>query len=114
MSASVTILTAIRPEAVQVSTSAVRQIDGAFYVAVPTEAGGWERVAVEIGESDGSNVEILSGLEVGATVLVGADTEGIAFAATQLSAGPATGGGPAGGAGQGAGQGAGAPRGGGS
>ena len=113
MSASVTILTAIRPEAVQVSTSAVRQIDGAFYVAVPTEAGGWERVAVEIGESDGSNVEILSGLEVGATVLVGADTEGIAFAATQLSAGPATAGGPAGGAGQGAGQGAGAPRGGG-
>ena len=110
MSASVTILTAIRPEAVQVSTSAVRQIDGAFYVAVPTEAGGWERVAVEIGESDGSNVEILSGLEVGATVLVGADTEGIAFAATQLSAGPAAAGGPAGGAG---GQGAGAPRGGG-
>ena len=100
MSASVTILTAIRPEAVQVSTSAVRQIDGAFYVAVPTEAGGWERVAVEIGESDGSNVEILSGLEAGATVLVGADTEGIAFAATQLSAGPAT----AGGAGQGAGR----------
>ena len=109
MSASVTILTAIRPEAVQVSSSAVRQIDGAFYVAVPTEAGGWERVAVEIGESDGSNVEILSGLEVGATVLVGADTEGIAFAATQLSAGPATAGGPAGGAGQGAGP----PRGGG-
>ena len=109
MSASVTILTAIRPEAVQVSTSAVRQIDGAFYVALPTDAGGWERVAVEIGESDGSNVEILSGLEVGATVLVGADTEGIAFAATQLSSGPAA----AGGSAAGAGQGAGAPRGGG-
>ena len=87
MSASVTILTAVRDEAVLVSTSAVRQIDGAFYVAIPTGDGGWERLPVQIGETDGTNVEILSGLEEGATVLVGADSEGIAYSATQLPGG---------------------------
>ena len=105
MSASVIILTAVRDEAVLVSTSAVRQIDGAFYVAIPTEDGGWERLAVQIGETDGTNVEILSGLKEGATVLVGVDSEGIAYSATQLPGG-GTGGGvragpPAGGAGGG-------------
>ena len=58
MSATVVILTAVRDEAVLVSTSSVRQIDGAYYVAVPTEDGGWERLAVQIGETDGTNVEI--------------------------------------------------------
>lgn len=101
MSASVTILTAVRDEAVLVSTSAVRQIDGAFYVAVPTDDGGWERLAVQIGESDGVNVEILEGLEEGATVLIGADSEGIAYSATQLPGGGSGGGlpGPPGGGG---------------
>ena len=98
MSATVTILTAVRDEAVLVSTSAVRQIDGAFYVAVPTEDGGWERLAVQIGETDGTNVEILEGLEDGATLLIGADSEGIAYSATQLPGG-GTGGGPGAGGG---------------
>ena len=96
MSATVTILTAVRDEAVLVSTSAVRQIDGAFYVAVPTDDGGWERLAVQIGETDGTNVEILEGLEDGATLLIGADSEGIAYSATQLPGGGGTGGGFAG------------------
>ena len=105
MSASVTILTAVRDEAVLVSTSAVRQIDGAFYVAIPTEDGGWERLAVEIGATDGTDVEILTGLEEGATVLVGADSEGIAYSATQLPGGGTGGGfgGPAAGGAAGAG-----------
>ena len=102
MSASVTILTAVRDQAVLVSTSAVRQIDGAFYVAIPTEDGGWQRLAVQIGETDGTDVEILSGLEDGATVLVGADSEGIAYSATQLPGG-GTGGGVGGPAAGGAG-----------
>ena len=103
MSATVTILTAVRDEAVLVSTSAVRQIDGAFYVAVPTANGGWQRLAVQIGETDGTNVEILDGLEDGATVLVGVDSEGIAYSATQLPGGGTGGGGgpPAGGGGGG-------------
>ena len=96
MSASVVILTAVRDESVLVSTSAVRQIDGAFYVAVPTEDGTWERRAVQIGETDGTNVEILSGLEDGATVLIGADSEGIAYSATQLPGGGTGGGAPQG------------------
>jgi len=103
MSATVVILTAVRDEAVLVSTSAVRQIDGAFYVAVPTEDGGWERLAVQIGETDGTSVEILSGLLDGATVLVGVDSEGIAYSATQLPGGGTGGGfagGPQGGGGQ--------------
>ena len=87
MSATVVILTAVRDEAVLVSTSAVRQIDGAFYVAVPTDDGGWERQPVQIGETDGTNVEILSGLEEGATMLIGVDSEGIAYSATQLPGG---------------------------
>ncbi len=107
MSATVTILTAVRDEAVLVSTSAVRQIDGAFYVAIPGEGVSWERLPVQIGETDGTNVEILSGLEDGATVLVGADSEGIAYSATQLPGG-GVGGGLPGGAGPPAG--AGGPR----
>ena len=105
MSATVVILTAVRDEAVLVSTSAVRQIEGAYYVAVPTEDGGWERLAVQIGETDGTNVEILSGLDEGATVLVGVDSEGIAYSATQLPGGGTGGGGLGGGPGGGGGQG---------
>ncbi len=86
MSASVTILTELREPAVLVPVSAVRQIDGAWHVAVPARAGagtGFERVAVELGESDGTSVEIAAGLEAGAVVLIGADSAGAAFSATQ-------------------------------
>ncbi len=88
MTASVTIITAIRDEAVHVAISAVRQIDGRFYVAIPSEnLAGWERIEVEVGESDDSSVEILSGLEAGQVVLIGADTEGVSYAAVLLGAG---------------------------
>ncbi len=107
MSASVTILTEVREETVLAPTSAVRQLDGAWFVVIPApgadgEEDGHERVFVEIGVSDGTNVEILSGIEAGMVVLIGADGAGIAFAATQQqpSALPGLGGfGPAGGGG---------------
>ena len=91
MSASVTILTELREPSVLVPVAAVRQLDGAWFVTMPTAASGeaedgaltFERVSVEIGESDGVNVEITSGLEAGAVLLVGADSAGIAFSATQ-------------------------------
>ena len=88
MSASVTILTEIREEAVLLPVSAVRQLDGRWFVSVPAEGNevvgtGFERVFVEVGESDGESVEISDGLEAGTVVLIGADTEGIAFTATQ-------------------------------
>ncbi|MCY3734516.1 MAG: HlyD family efflux transporter periplasmic adaptor subunit [Chloroflexi bacterium] len=88
MTANVTFLTEIREQTVQVVVSAVRQIDGEFFVAVPSEnLQGWERVAVQVGESDGERVEILDGLEAGQTLVLGVDTAGIAYAAVLLGAG---------------------------
>ena len=93
MSASVTILTAVREPAVLLPVAAVRRIDGAWFVAVPAagDAGdaegeqvGFERVEVEVGTSDGVSVEITSGLDEGAVVLLGADNDGVPFSATRL------------------------------
>ena len=88
MSAGVTILTEVRDQSVLVPVSAVRQLDGAWFVTVPATSvdcaeAGFERVTVEVGESDRVNVEITSGLEAGAVLLIGADSAGIAFSATQ-------------------------------
>ena len=88
MSASVTILTEVRQPSVLVPVAAVRQLDGAWFVIVPSTAtdgteSRFERVTVEVGESDGVSVEITSGLEPGAVLLIGADSAGIAFSATQ-------------------------------
>ena len=112
MSARVTIITELRDESVLLPTSAVRQLNGQWFVSIPTPASaegesGFDRVFVEVGASDGENVEITSGLDAGAIVLIGADSEGIAFTATlqQPSAspgfGPGSGGfGPGGGGGR--------------
>ena len=108
MSASVTILKELREQAVLVPVSAVRQLDGAWFVTVPGPAAddagdgviAFERVTVEVGESDGTNVEILSGIEAGAVLLIGADNSGIAFSAQQQRQQPGGGfggGGPGGG-----------------
>ena len=88
MSASITILTEVREESVLLPMSAVRQLDGQWFVSVPApalegEAFGFQRVFVEIGVSDGESVEIASGLDAGAIALVGADNAGVAFTATQ-------------------------------
>ena len=87
MSATVTILTEVREESVLVPVSAVRQLDGEWFVTVPAaDAGagtGFERLTVGVGESDGVNVEITSGLENGAVLLIGADSVGIAYRAIQ-------------------------------
>ena len=88
MSARVTILTEIREESVLLPNSAVRQLDGQWFVSVPGPAGeegevSFSRVYVALGESDGQRVEIESGIEAGTVVLIGADGAGIAFSATQ-------------------------------
>ena len=88
MSASVTILTEVRDQSVLVPVAAVRQLDGAFFVNVRAVSGGGEdpvfdRVKVEVGHSDGVNVEITGGLEAGTVVLIGADSAGVTFSATQ-------------------------------
>ena len=88
MSASVTILTEVREQSVLVPVSAVRQLDGAWFVTVPDPAGSGnesvsERIFIEVGASDGTNVEIESGIDAGTVLLIGADVAGIAFSATQ-------------------------------
>ena len=88
MSGSVTILTEVREQSVLVPVSAVRQLDGAWFLSVPAPAqgeaeDGFERIFVEVGVSDGTNVEIVSGIDAGTVVLIGADNSGIAFTATQ-------------------------------
>ena len=101
-----------------VPVAAVRQLDGAWFVTVPAgDAGDDEdaahvfvRVTVEVGESDGTSVEVTSGLEPGAVLLIGADGAGVAFSATQQQpdlpafprGGGFGGGGPGGAAGGGA------------
>ena len=85
MSATVTILTEVREQSVLVPVSAVRQLDGEWFVTVPVasaDGAGFERVTVGLGESDGVNVEVTSGLEAGAALLIGADSAGIAYSAT--------------------------------
>ncbi|MYH41128.1 MAG: HlyD family efflux transporter periplasmic adaptor subunit [Chloroflexi bacterium] len=116
MSASVTILTELREPSVLVPVAAVRQLDGAWFVTVPAgDAGDDEgaahafvRLTVEVGKSDGTSVEVTSGLEPGAVLLIGADGAGVAFSATQqqpdlpvFPRGGGFGGGGAGGAGGG-------------
>ena len=91
MSARVTVLTEIREETVLLPNSAVRQLEGEWFVSVPAEAGeegqiNFSRVSVTIGETDGQRVEIQSGIEAGTVVLIGADGAGIAFSATQQQA----------------------------
>ena len=88
MSGSVTILTEVREQSVLVPVPAVRQLDGAWFVSVPAPAQGeaqegFERIFVEAGASDGTNVEVMSGIDAGTVVLIGADNSGIAFSATQ-------------------------------
>jgi len=86
MSASVTVLTAIRDEAVLVPVAAVRLIDDVPSVRVPAGDGTSTRVEVTLGSSDGMQVEVLTGLDAGATVLVGAEMEGVPYTATTQSA----------------------------
>ena len=88
MSGSVTILTEVREQSVLFPVSAVRELDGAWFVSVPAPAQGeaqegFERIFVETGASFGTNVEVMSGIEAGTVVLIGADNSGIAFSATQ-------------------------------
>jgi len=83
MSASVTLLAEVRPQAVLVPVAAVRQLGSEFIVVVPAPNGVTERITVRVGSSDGTSVEILEGVEAGDTLLIGAETAGVPFSATQ-------------------------------
>ncbi|MEZ4503438.1 MAG: HlyD family efflux transporter periplasmic adaptor subunit [Dehalococcoidia bacterium] len=93
MSASVTLLTEIRDEAVLVPVNAVRLIDDVPTVRIPADDGTSTRIEVTLGSSDGEQVEVLSGLEAGDIVLVGAETEGVPYTVTTQSSSSQTQGG---------------------
>jgi len=113
MTASVTLLAEVRPEAVLVPVAVVRQLGADFIVTVPAADGTTQRVTVTVGSSDGTSVEILEGVEAGDTLLIGAETEGVPFSATQQTQNAAPGGfGGFGGGGFGGGGGGGGGRGG--
>ena len=91
MSASVTVLVESRSDVLLIPTAAVRQQGGRLFVLVATADGGVEQVAVVTGDSEGGSVEIVSGIEAGAIVLVGGDAPGVDFT-PQADSTPAAGG----------------------
>ncbi len=76
MSASVQILLGVREDVLLVPAKAIRQQGSSSYVVVEGEDGEFERLTVVTGESNGQQVEIVSGLEAGDVVWVGASAPG--------------------------------------
>lgn len=72
MSASVRVLLGVRNDVLLVPTTAVRQQGSSSYVVVEGEDGAFERLTVVTGETSGQQVEVVSGLEAGDVVLIGA------------------------------------------
>ena len=72
MSASVQVLLEVREGVLLVPTTAIRQQGSNSYVVIANEGGEFERLTVVTGESSGQQVEVISGLEAGDVVHVGA------------------------------------------
>ncbi len=72
MSGSVEILLGTRDDVLLVPSSAVRAQGSTSYVVIENDEGEFERLTVVTGESSGANVEVVSGLEPGATVWLNA------------------------------------------
>jgi HlyD family secretion protein len=72
MSASVQVLLEVREDVLLAPTTAIRQQGSSSYVVIEGEDGEFERLTVVTGESDGSRVEIVSGLAAGDTIYIGA------------------------------------------
>ena len=88
MSGSVEILLGVRDSVLLVPSVAVRSQGGASYVIVETVDGEFERRLVITGDSSGSDVEIVSGLEEGETIWLNASapaTEDFSLANVDVS-----------------------------
>jgi multidrug efflux pump subunit AcrA (membrane-fusion protein) len=66
-----------------VPISAVRQLGDDFFIVIAAADDATERVTITVGTSDGVSVEVLDGLAAGVTILIGADSAGVPFSATQ-------------------------------
>ncbi len=86
MNANVVILNEVVPNSLLLSLTAIREQGNESYVMVLGPNGQQERRTVTTGVSDGTNIAILSGLNEGDTVVLGASTTGAA--ATASSKGP--------------------------
>jgi HlyD family secretion protein len=72
MTVSVDIEVARRPQALLLSTAALRDADGASPWVLRVQDGQAEKVAVHLGLRSGGQVEVTQGLQEGDTVLTGA------------------------------------------
>ena len=72
MNSSVTVLVDIKPDVLLVPSAAIRQRGTSAFVFVPADDGGTEQRDITVGGTDGELTEVLSGLEEGDVVLMGA------------------------------------------
>ena len=86
MNASVTVLVDIKPDVLLVPSAAIRQQRPNSFVYVPTPVGAIERKDVTIGGTDGDRTEILSGLDEGDVVLIGAGLTALQAGDSELRA----------------------------
>lgn len=68
--AEVFLVTGQRDNVLSVPTSALTEEQGVYYIYIQTEPDVYRKREVQLGESDGSRTEILSGLEEGELVVV--------------------------------------------
>ena len=84
MNASVTILVDIKSDVLLVPSAAVRQQGRNSFVFVSTPQGAVEQKDVSVGGTDGDRTEILSGLDEGDVVLMGAGLTALQAGDSQL------------------------------
>ena len=86
MNASVSVLLDIKAEVLLLPSAAIRRQGTSAFVFVPTSGGGAERKNITIGGTDGDETEVLTGLDEGETVLMGAGLAALSSGEADLRA----------------------------
>ena len=86
MNASVSVLLDIKAEVLLLPSAAIRRQGTSAFVFVPTSGGGAERKDITIGGTDGDVTEVLTGLDEGETVLMGAGLAALSSGEADLRA----------------------------
>lgn len=68
--AEIYLLTTQRPNVLSVPISAITEEQGVYFIYIQEEATHYRKQEVKLGESDGTRVEILSGLKSGEKVVI--------------------------------------------
>lgn len=68
--AEIYLLTTQRPNVLSVPISAITEEQGVYFIYIQEEATHYRKLEVKLGESDGTRVEILSGLKSGEKVVI--------------------------------------------